>query len=133
VAIWLICSTAGRPLWLPGGAAKIMALARAGSRFGSHSHRCSEQARSGSTAARRPAVLACRFMIRGMVIDRTDKRLATLAPLQAFLEGTTAVEFALATCVGRQDKPQAPPGSVLAWNRLLLAARGTETCDADAK
>jgi hypothetical protein len=35
-------------------------------------------------------------MMRGMVIDMNDKRLATLAQLRAFLEGTTAVEFALA-------------------------------------
>ncbi len=37
-----------------------------------------------------------RIMMRGMVIDMNDKRLATLAQLRAFLEGTTAVEFALA-------------------------------------
>ena len=31
-----------------------------------------------------------------MVIDMNDKQLATLAQLQAFLDGTTAVDFAVA-------------------------------------
>ena len=35
-------------------------------------------------------------MMRGMVIDMNDKQLATLAQLQAFLDGTTAVDFAVA-------------------------------------
>ena len=35
-------------------------------------------------------------MMRGMVIDMNDKQLATLAQLQAFLDGTTTVDFALA-------------------------------------
>ena len=35
-------------------------------------------------------------MMRGMVIDMNDKQLLTLAQLQAFLEGTVAVDFALA-------------------------------------
>ena len=35
-------------------------------------------------------------MMRGMVIDMNDKQLATLAQLQAFLDGTTAVDFAAA-------------------------------------
>jgi len=35
-------------------------------------------------------------MMRGMVIDMNDKQLATLAQLQAFLEGTTAVDFVVA-------------------------------------
>jgi hypothetical protein len=34
-------------------------------------------------------------MIEGMVIDMDDKQLATLAQLQAFLDGTTAVDFAV--------------------------------------
>ncbi len=34
-------------------------------------------------------------MMRGMVIDMNDKQLATLAQLQAFLNGTVAVEFAV--------------------------------------
>jgi hypothetical protein len=36
------------------------------------------------------------IMMRGMVIDMNDKQLATLAQLRAFLEGTTAVDFAVA-------------------------------------
>ena len=36
-------------------------------------------------------------MIRGMVIDMNDEQLHTLAQLQAFLEGTLAVDFAVAT------------------------------------
>ena len=36
------------------------------------------------------------IMMRGMVIDMNDKQLATLAQLQAFLDGTTAVDFAVA-------------------------------------
>jgi transposase InsO family protein len=36
------------------------------------------------------------IMMRGMVIDMNDKKLATLAQLQAFLEGTTAVDFVVA-------------------------------------
>ena len=35
-------------------------------------------------------------MMRGMVIDMNDKQLATLAQLQAFLDGTTVVVFAVA-------------------------------------
>src|SRR5258706_1175970 len=35
-------------------------------------------------------------MIEGMVIDMNDKQLATLAQLQAFLEGTTTVDFTVA-------------------------------------
>lgn len=35
-------------------------------------------------------------MIEGMVIDMNDKQLATLAQVKAFLEGTTAVDFAVA-------------------------------------
>ena len=35
-------------------------------------------------------------MMEGMVIDMNDKELATLAQLQAFLEGTTAVDFTVA-------------------------------------
>ena len=35
-------------------------------------------------------------MMRGMVIDMNDKQLATLAQLQAFLDGTAAVDFAVA-------------------------------------
>jgi transposase InsO family protein len=34
--------------------------------------------------------------MRGMVIDMNDKQLATLAQLQAFLDGTAAVDFAVA-------------------------------------
>jgi hypothetical protein len=36
------------------------------------------------------------IMIRGMVIDMNDKQLATLTQVKAFLEGTTAVDFAVA-------------------------------------
>jgi len=36
-------------------------------------------------------------MMRGMVIDMNDKQLATLAQLRAFLDGTVAVDFAVAT------------------------------------
>lgn len=36
------------------------------------------------------------IMMEGMVIDMNDKELATLAQLQAFLEGTTAVDFTVA-------------------------------------
>jgi len=36
-------------------------------------------------------------MMRGMVIDMNDKQLLTLAQLQAFLNGTVAVDFAVAT------------------------------------
>ena len=36
------------------------------------------------------------IMIRGMVIDMNDKQLATLAQLQTVLEGTTALDFAVA-------------------------------------
>ncbi len=32
-------------------------------------------------------------MMRGMVIDMNDKQLLTLAQLQAFLDGTAAVDF----------------------------------------
>jgi transposase InsO family protein len=35
-------------------------------------------------------------MIEGMVIDMNDRQLATLAQVKAFLEGTTAVDFAVA-------------------------------------
>lgn len=35
-------------------------------------------------------------MMRGMVIDMNDERLHTLAELQAFLDGTVAVDFAVA-------------------------------------
>jgi transposase InsO family protein len=35
-------------------------------------------------------------MIRGMVIDMNDKQLTTLAQLQAFLDGTVALDFVLA-------------------------------------
>jgi transposase InsO family protein len=35
-------------------------------------------------------------MMRGMVIDMNDKQLHTLAQLQAFLEGTVAIEFSVA-------------------------------------
>ena len=35
-------------------------------------------------------------MMRGVVIDMNDKQLLTLAQLQAFLEGTVAVDFAVA-------------------------------------
>ena len=35
-------------------------------------------------------------MIRGMVIDMNDKQVATLTQVKAFLEGTTAVDFAVA-------------------------------------
>ncbi len=35
-------------------------------------------------------------MMRGMVIDMNDKQLLTLAQLQAFLDGTVAVDFAVA-------------------------------------
>ena len=35
-------------------------------------------------------------MIRGMVIDMNDKQLLTLAQLQAFLNGTVAVDFSVA-------------------------------------
>jgi transposase InsO family protein len=35
-------------------------------------------------------------MMEGMVIDMNDKQLATLAQVKAFLEGTTAVDFAVA-------------------------------------
>lgn len=41
-------------------------------------------------------------MMRGMVIDMNDERLRTLAELQAFLDGTVAVDFALAA-VARYD------------------------------
>ena len=36
------------------------------------------------------------IMMRGMVIDMDDKQLLTLAQLQAFLDGTVAVDFAVA-------------------------------------
>ena len=36
-------------------------------------------------------------MMRDMVIDVNDEQLHTLAQLQAFLEGTLAVDFAVAT------------------------------------
>ena len=36
-------------------------------------------------------------MMRGMVIDMNDKQLLTLAQLQAFLDGTVAVDFSVAT------------------------------------
>ncbi len=36
-------------------------------------------------------------MMRGMVIDMNDQQLATLAQLQAFLKGTVAVDFSVAT------------------------------------
>ena len=35
-------------------------------------------------------------MMRGMVIDMNDKQLLTLAQLQAFLDGTVEVDFAVA-------------------------------------
>ena len=35
-------------------------------------------------------------MMRGMVIDMNDEQLHTLAQLQAFLDGTAAVDFAVA-------------------------------------
>ena len=35
-------------------------------------------------------------MMRGMVIDMNDEQLLTLAQLQAFLDGTVAVDFAVA-------------------------------------
>ena len=35
-------------------------------------------------------------MMRGMVIDMNDAQLDTLAQLRAFLDGTTAVDFAVA-------------------------------------
>ena len=35
-------------------------------------------------------------MMRGMVIDMNDKQLLTLAQLQAFLNGTVAVDFSVA-------------------------------------
>jgi hypothetical protein len=35
-------------------------------------------------------------MMRGMVIDMNDEQLDTLAWLQAFLDGTAAVDFAVA-------------------------------------
>ena len=35
-------------------------------------------------------------MMRGMVIDMNDEQLHTLAELQAFLDGTVAVDFAMA-------------------------------------
>ena len=35
-------------------------------------------------------------MIEGMVIDMNDKQIATLRQLQAFVDGTTAVDFAVA-------------------------------------
>jgi len=35
-------------------------------------------------------------MMRGMVIDMNDKQLLTLAQLQAFLNGTVALDFAVA-------------------------------------
>ena len=35
-------------------------------------------------------------MMRGMVIDMNDEQLHTLAQLQAFLDGTVAVDFAVA-------------------------------------
>ena len=35
-------------------------------------------------------------MMRGMVIDMNDEQLDTLAQLRAFLDGTTAVDFAVA-------------------------------------
>ena len=34
-------------------------------------------------------------MMRGMVIDMNDEQLHTLAELQAFLDGTVAVDFAV--------------------------------------
>ena len=34
-------------------------------------------------------------MMRGMVIDMNDKQLLTLAQLQAFVDGTVAVDFAV--------------------------------------
>ena len=36
-------------------------------------------------------------MMRGMVIDMNDKQLLTLAQLQAFLDGTEAVDFSVST------------------------------------
>jgi hypothetical protein len=41
-------------------------------------------------------------MTEGMVIDRNDKQLATLAQVKAFLAGTTAVNFAV-TAAERYD------------------------------
>src|SRR3989304_2809559 len=38
-------------------------------------------------------------MMRGMVIDMNDEQLHTLAQLQAFLDGTAAVDFAVAAAV----------------------------------
>lgn len=35
-------------------------------------------------------------MMRGMVIDMNDEQLDTLAQLRAFLDGTAAVDFAVA-------------------------------------
>jgi hypothetical protein len=35
-------------------------------------------------------------MMRGMVIDMNDEQLHTLAQLRAFLDGTAAVDFAVA-------------------------------------
>ena len=35
-------------------------------------------------------------MMRGMVIDMNDEKLQTLAQLQAFLDGTIEVDFAVA-------------------------------------
>ena len=36
-------------------------------------------------------------MMRGMAINMNDKQLLTLAQLQAFLDGTIAVDFSVAT------------------------------------
>ena len=36
------------------------------------------------------------IMMRGMVIDMNDRQLHTLAQLQAFLDGTMAVDFTVA-------------------------------------
>ena len=61
-------------------------------------------------------------MMQGMVIDMNDKQLATLAQLQAFLDGTTVVVFAVAPeerydfiarilrCFGYRRLPRADKG-----------------------
>jgi len=61
-------------------------------------------------------------MMRGMVIDMNDEQLDTLARLQAFLDGTAAVDFAVAgrralqlspcsTYPGRRRPPRLLAGS----------------------
>jgi hypothetical protein len=63
-------------------------------------------------------------MMRGMVIDMNDEQLHTLAELQAFLDGTVAVDFAMADearydCIARTVRR-------FGYGRLKRAEKGVE-------